>query len=546
MKIVSIYISFLQMNRAFQIMGILIKHSFGELFAHTRFGKRRRKVHKIVHTTPERIRMTIEDLGPTFVKFGQILADRPDMVSEKFRIELKKLQSRAVPFDSEYAIALIEKELNAPLEQVFSEFDRLPLAAASIGQVYQGRLLSGDEVVVKIQRPFVENKIKLDIYLLKYLSKRFAKQYPELAAMNITGLIDEFSATILKELDYTIEASNINRFRIMFKDNPSVHIPVVHTQHCTKKLLVMEKIHGIPPDDLGALQAAGLDLSQIARNGADALLTMILKHGFFHADPHPGNICIRDGKIVWLDMGMMGTLTERERKLVGQAVSGVARGDVGLCRDAVLGLGEFRGKTDKRQLYRDIEGLLDQYGTADLGSMDLAKVFEDLTDVMKRNGISMPSSLTMLARGLATIEGVVADLSPEINVMNVVTARMGSQLLHSIDWRGEIVRDAQAVYASAHKSLEIPSLMADILRTGLKGEANLGVEHHVGNDMARLMQDVVLKLCAALVAAALLVCGALLRDVAPLAGGLSWLTVFCFLLSAALLGWAFVWKDQKK
>ena len=183
---------------------------------------------------------------------------------------------------------------------------------------------------------------------------------------------------------------------------------------------------------------------------------------------------------------------------------------------------------------------------ADLGSMDLAKVFEDLTDVMKRNGISMPSSLTMLARGLATIEGVVADLSPEINVMNVVTARMGSQLLHSIDWRGEIVRDAQAVYASAHKSLEIPSLMADILRTGLKGEANLGVEHHAGDDMARLMQNAVLKLCAALVAAALLVCGALLRDVAPLAGGLSWLTVFCFLLSAALLGWAFVWKDQKK
>ena len=129
--------------------------------------------------------------------------------------------------------------------------------------------------------------------------------------------------------------------------------------------------------------------------------------------------------------------------------------------------------------------------------MDLAKVFEDLTDVMKRNGISMPSSLTMLARGLATIEGVVADLSPEINVMNVVTARMGSQLLHSIDWRGEIVRDAQAVYASAHKSLEIPSLMADILRTGLKGEANLGVEHHVGDDMARLMQDIVLKRCCA-------------------------------------------------
>ena len=210
-----------------------------------------------------------------------------------------------------------------------------------------------------------------------------------------------------------------------------------------------------------------------------------------------------------------------------------------------MGLGEFRGKADKRQLYRDIEDLLDQYGSADLGSMDLAKVFEDLTDVMKRNGISMPSSLTMLARGLATIEGVVADLSPEINVMNVVTARLGNQLFRDIDWRGEVVKDAQAVYASAHKSLEIPALMADILRTGLKGEANLGVEHHVGEDMARLVQDVVFKLCAALVAAALLVCGALMRDAAPLAGNLSWFSILFFALSAALLGWTFVWKEKR-
>ena len=160
-----------------------------------------------------------------------------------------------------------------------------------------------------------------------------------------------------------------------------------------------------------ALLAGGYDPAEIGAKLADNYVRQIMEDGFFHADPHPGNLRVRDGKIVWLDMGMMGTLTERERKLVGQAVSGVARGDVGLCRDAVLGLGEFRGKTDKRQLYRDIEGLLDQYGTADLGSMDLAKVFEDLTDVMKRNGISMPSSLTMLARGLATIEGVVADLN---------------------------------------------------------------------------------------------------------------------------------------
>ena len=255
---------------------------------------------------------------------------------------------------------------------------------------------------------------------------------------------------------------------------------------------------------------------------------------------------MRDGKIVWLDMGMMGTLTERQRKLIGQAITGVARGDISLCRDAVMGLGEFKEKADKRQLYRDIEDLLDKYGSAELGSMDLAKVFEDLTDVMKRNGIAMPGSLTMLARGLATIEGVVADLSPEINVMSVVTARLSGQLFKDVDWRSELFKDAQAVYASARKSLEIPSLLADAMRTGLKGEANLGIEHHTTPDMTHLVEDALLKLCAALVAAALLICGGLVCRIEPLVGTISFFSVACFALSVVLLVWAFWGKDRKK
>ena len=392
-----------------------------QLFAHTRFGKRRRKVHKIVHTTPERIRMTIEDLGPTFVKFGQILADRPDMVSEKFRIELKKLQSRAVPFDSEYAIALIEKELNAPLEQVFSEFDRLPLAAASIGQVYQGRLLSGDEVVVKIQRPFVENKIKLDIYLLKYLSKRFAKQYPELAAMNITGLIDEFSATILKELDYTIEASNINRFRIMFKDNPSVHIPVVHTQHCTKKLLVMEKIHGIPPDDLGALQAAGLDLSQIARNGADALLTMILKHGFFHADPHPGNIFVMEGNVIgFIDFGMVGALTPRDLDFLADFAIGFVSRNSDTISHALVTLCGKKFFEHREELKFEIHQMMMQYTGIPIETINFAGAIQNCVDIIVKYKLQIPSGIFMLIKALATLEKFATSLDPSLALAPVI------------------------------------------------------------------------------------------------------------------------------
>ena len=477
--------------------------------------------HEIIKgLTPEKLCAIIEELGPTFIKLGQILSMRSDILPKEYCEALKKLRSSVAPMPYEQVVSIVERSYGRPLGEVFSAFDEQALGSASIAQAHAAVLCSGESVVVKVQRDGIHDVMNRDILLLKRACKML-EYTPASGLVNFNQVLDEMWVVAQEEMNFLTEATNLERFRALNADVAFVTSPMLYREWTTTHVLVMERIDGVAIDDREALLAGGYDPAEIGAK-------------------------LADGKIVWLDMGMMGTLTERERKLVGQAVSGVARGDVGLCRDAVLGLGEFRGKTDKRQLYRDIEGLLDQYGTADLGSMDLAKVFEDLTDVMKRNGISMPSSLTMLARGLATIEGVVADLSPEINVMNVVTARMGSQLLHSIDWRGEIVRDAQAVYASAHKSLEIPSLMADILRTGLKGEANLGVEHHVGNDMARLMQDAVLKLCAALVAAALLVCGALLRDVAPLAGGLSWLTVFCFLLSAALLGWAFVWKDQKK
>ena len=251
------------------------------------------------------------------------------------------------------------------------------------------------------------------------------------------------------------------------------------------------------------------------------------------------------GKIVWLDMGMMGSLSDRQRELIGKAITGVARGDVNACRDAVLGLGEFRQKPDKHRLYRDMEDLLEKYASADLGTMDLAEVMQDLTEVMHQNGIAMPASLTMLARGLATIEGVVAELSPELNVMSVVTARLGRRMLSDVDWRSVLTQDAGALYESTHKSLEIPALIADILHTGLKGEANLGIEHHPGKDMAELVHSAVEKLCGALLGCGLLVTGALLRQTPPLAGDLSVYSIICFVLAAGAALWPFHKKRKK-
>ena len=426
MHIVNIYISYLKMVRASQIVWVLAKHSFSELFAHPRLGKRRRRknkgqVHKHVYTTPERLRMTIEELGPTFVKFGQILADRPDMVSERFRVELKKLQSRAEPFDNNTALGLIEKEMNAPIDEVFAEFDTTPLAAASIGQVYQGRLRSGEEVVLKIQRPFIENKIKLDIYLMKFIARKFAKSYPELAAINIVGLIDEFSETIVKELDYTFEASNILRFAMMFKDDPTVHIPAVYTKYSSKKLIVMEKVEGITPDTPQALRDAGLDTHQIAVNGANALLTMILRHGFFHADPHPGNIFILPGNVVaFIDFGMVGALTPRDMNFLADFAIGFARRDSDLMSRALLVLCGKKFFEHEEEMKFEIHQLMMQYAGIPLELMNFAGTMQKCVDVIVKYQLQIPSGIFMLIKALATLEKFAGTLAPDLSLTPVI------------------------------------------------------------------------------------------------------------------------------
>lgn len=502
--------------------------------------------HELVKgVTPEKLCAVIEELGPTFIKLGQILSMRSDILPKEYCEALKKLRSSVSPMPYAQVAQIVECSYGRPLEEVFSSFDEQALGSASIAQAHAAVLCSGEQVVVKVQRKGIHDIMSRDIMLLKQACKLL--QYtPVSDLVDFNQVLDEMWVVAQEEMNFQTEAANLERFRKLNQDVAFVTSPLLYREYTTTHVLVMERIDGIAIDDRAALLDAGYDLSEIGAKLADNYIRQIMEDGFFHADPHPGNLRVRDGKIVWLDMGMMGSLSDRERTLVGQAVTGVARGDINLCRDAVLGLGQFHGEPDRRQLYRDIEALLDRYGTADLGSMDLARVFEDLTEVMKKNGIAMPGSLTMLARGLATIEGVVADLSPSINVMSVVSARLGDQMFKNINWRAELARDAQALYESAHKSLEIPSLLADALRTALKGEANVGLEHHAGSDLARLIRETTLRLCAALLAAALLICGGLLREAAPLAGGLSWYSVICFLAAVAVAVGGFMEKPKKK
>ena len=494
--------------------------------------------------TPEKLCAVIEDLGPTFIKLGQILSMRSDILPKSYCEALSRLLSSVAPMPYEQVVSIIERSYGRPLTEVFSSFDKRALGSASIAQAHAAVLTTGESVVVKVQREGIHDVMSRDILLLRQACK-LLKYTPVKGLVDFNQVLDEMWVVAQEEMNFQTEAANLEKFRKLNEGVAFVTSPLLYRDYTTTRVLVMERIDGIAIDDRASLVSAGYDPAEIGAKLADNYIRQIMEDGFFHADPHPGNLRVRDGKIVWLDMGMMGSLSDRERALIGKAITGIARGDINLCRDAVLGLGEFRGKADKRRLYRDIEELLDKYGAASLGDMDLAKVFEDMTDVMKANGIAMPGSLTMLARGLTTIEGVVAALSPEINIMSVVTARIGDDLLKNIDWRAELIQDSRALYESAHKSLEIPALLADIMRSGLKGEVNLGIEQHAGTDVAQLARELTLKLCAALVAAALLILGGLVHDAPPTVCGLSACTLAAIVLAAALLVWTFRPKKKK-
>ena len=419
MRITDVYIGYLKIIRTLQIMTILSKHGFKEMIYHSFLGrhirKRRINHHKPVYTTQERLRLVIEDLGPTYIKFGQILADRPDILPAVFRKELKKLQSDTIPFDDNLAIHLIEDELGAHVNNIFSEFNPKCIASASIGQVYTGKLLNGDEVVIKIRRPNIDQKIKLDLHLMRYVAKHLTKEFPEMEAINIIGVVSEFGESIFKELNYYNEATNILRFREIFRGNPRIYIPYVNMKYSTNKMLIMERIYGIPPNSPQELREAGLDPVQVSLNGSEALLKMIFKEGFFHADPHAGNIFILpDNRIALIDFGMVGALRPREMEFLANISIGFARRDSSGIADAMIHLCNLRFFDHRDDLIFNLQQMLNRYTHISLKKMNYSKMIQECIDIITKHNLHLPIGIFLLAKSLATIQKVAEQLNPDI------------------------------------------------------------------------------------------------------------------------------------
>ena len=323
--------------------------------------------------SPEKLRLILTDLGPTFIKLGQIMSMRSDILPKRYCDELMKLCSDVAPMPFAEVEEVLREAFGCPWQEEFQEIQEKPLGSASIAQVHRAVLKTGEEVVIKVQRKGIYEIMARDIGLMK----KAVKLLPPVSikeAVDLNLVLEELWRVTQEEMNFLTEAANMEEFSRKNKKVAFVKTPILYREYTTASVLVMEYIDGIPIDHKEELLAGGYDLDEIGSKFVDNFIKQVMDDGFFHADPHPGNVMIQGGKIVWIDMGMMGRLNDRDRELIGQAIEGVALNDIGKIQDAVLALGEFKGKPNQSRLYTDIRDLMAKYGTADFGEIDIVEI----------------------------------------------------------------------------------------------------------------------------------------------------------------------------
>jgi ubiquinone biosynthesis protein len=502
--------------RALEIIRLVLAHLIRNWYVGTWLARLIRPKAKTEHEARSnaaevRIRELIEDLGPTFVKFGQILADRPDLVSPKLRTELKKLQTTARPISDDEAIALIEKELGGPLDIFFESLNMECIASASIGQVYSGVLKNGDKVVIKIQRPHILTKIKIDLILLKVVATYLAKRYPQAASLNIVSLVDEFSASLMKELDYHAEASNILQFTERMKDEPAFYAPKVYNEYTTTRLLIMEAIEGISPDDIERLEKEGYDLHQIAVNGGNILLKMILEHGIFHADPHAGNIFILPGnRVCFIDFGMVAVLRPAHIQFLADFTMGFALTSAKKIAAALIKLSGQRFITFKEDLRFDVQQTINRYSYQPIEKVNIAAVMLECVTLIMKYKLQIPSSIYMLLKALATISKLGEQLSPkfEFSALLVPYARDVIRKEFSPMRFFSELSDVFVNYADMVK--EFPIEVSEILHKARQGKLVHEMSFKEDTKLGKSLRGLGINLALGIAAIMLIVCSTVL------------------------------------
>ncbi|HBY04211.1 MAG TPA: 2-octaprenylphenol hydroxylase [Desulfotomaculum sp.] len=409
-----------------EIIAVFTKHGFGLLVKRLRLPYPLRSKNRIsdVGTVPDtagasagrRLKMALEELGPTFVKLGQILSIRRDILPADIIEELKKLQDSVQPFPFSEVKTLIETEFNDALGNIFKEFDEAPVAAASISQVHRARLISEKQVAVKVQRPEIERLIDLDLNILKdmaYLLDHHTK-YGEI--YDFSGMVADFENTLKNELDFTKEGENADAFRLNLSRDEGVTVPKVKWIYTTNRVLTMEYFEGIKISDSAALDLAGINRRKIAERLAASICNQILRDGFFHADPHPGNIQVMpDGTIIFLDLGMVGCLNESRKRAISNFFIGVAFKDSRMVVNSIFAMEAATSRSNVKSFEKDIDALIEKYLTMPMNEMKIDKLLQEIFHIAFLNHVKTPREFALLSKTLTTLQGLLEKLAPDIN-----------------------------------------------------------------------------------------------------------------------------------
>ena len=425
--------------------------------------------------TPEKAVAVLEALGPTYVKIGQLASSRSDLLPSAYCDAFEQLHDHVTPLPFSEVIHCIDTAYGAPWTTVFASIDEKPLGAASIAQVHRAVLLDGTVVAVKVRRPGIVEQMAEDITLMRHLLAlaELSTSAHQTIMLSLDNALEELERTTANEVDFTVELGNLVRFHDELASQPGVTSPVPYPRYSTDSVLVMEYVEGAQVDDAAALRAQGVDAAALAERLVQSYVTQVLDDGFFHADPHPGNILVRDGDIVWIDLGMTGSLTASQRLLVGRMFRAVATGDAYDLKEAVLGLSVEHGQVDHGALLSQMSTLLAEYGAADLSDINMGAAFQEIVEVLRTQNLIMVPSVTMLARGVVTIEGVMASLDPNANVVQIVSRHVVRQTFSPRHLEGRAVSLLTATAESAEALTRLPRQLSNTLDMLDRGEVSV-------------------------------------------------------------------------
>jgi ubiquinone biosynthesis protein len=468
-------------------------------------------------THEARIRMALTELGTTFIKLGQILSTRADLVGPELAEELGQLRSNTPPDSTDAVRGTILAELGKPVEVLFAEFDEHPLASASIGQVHRARLANGQWVVVKVQHAGIEQKILEDVNITAGLAELLQKHVPRLRAYQPVATMREFRRILLNELNFALERRNIEELTKNFADDPSVHFPAIYLDLCSRRVLTMEMLQGISAENLEALHQAKIDLDDLARRGANIYLEMIFRDGFYHADPHPGNLMMLPGGVIAvLDCGMVGRIDDRLREEIEGLLLAVAQKDAGEVALVVERLGSVPPNLDHDALRADLSAFVEEYGSQSLRDFDLSGALNRMIEIIHQYQIILPPACSLLLKTLMVLEGTSRGLNPSFSLAELIEpfeARIAGRRFQPARWMAKLKR----AYRDWDRLIEVvPRDLAEILREIRSGTLTVR-QQQPG------LESAVNRLVLGILTAALLVASAELwsRDALPVVAGIS-------------------------